>query len=58
MNRLSKLSRLISGGIALTTGTASGMGGAATLLFADEGAAVAMTDFEPAAIDIVVQKIR
>jgi len=58
MTRLSKLSRSISGRVALITGAASGMGRATAHLFADEGAAVAVTDLDPAAIDAVVQEIR
>ena len=44
MARLSKFSRSVEGKVAIVTGAASGMGRATARLFADEGAAVAITD--------------
>ena len=41
----------------LVTGAASGMGRATARLFADEGAKVAVTDLEAAAVDAVVKEI-
>jgi 3-oxoacyl-[acyl-carrier protein] reductase len=58
MTRLSRLSRSISGRVALITGAASGMGRATAHLFADEGAHVAVTDLDQAAVDRVVAEIR
>jgi len=58
MPRLSQLSRSISGRVALVTGAASGMGRATAHLFADEGARVAVTDLDSAAIERVVDEIR
>jgi 3-oxoacyl-[acyl-carrier protein] reductase len=55
--RLSKLSRSIKGKIALVTGAASGMGRATAMLFADEGARVAVTDLQKDAVDDVVSQI-
>ena len=46
MARLTRLSRSIAGRTALLTGAASGMGRATALLFADEGAAVAVSDVD------------
>lgn len=57
MARLSKLSRSIKGKIALVTGAASGMGRATAMLFADEGARVAVTDLQKDAVDDVVSQI-
>jgi 3-oxoacyl-[acyl-carrier protein] reductase len=57
MKRLSRLSRSISGRVALITGAASGMGRATAHLFADEGAAVAVTDLDQEAVDRVVDEI-
>lgn len=57
MARLSKLSRSIEGEVALITGAASGMGRATARLFADEGAKVAATDIDEAALAEVVREI-
>ena len=57
MTRLSRLSRSVSGRVALITGAASGMGRATAHLFADEGAAVAVTDLTQEGIDRVVDEI-
>jgi 3-oxoacyl-[acyl-carrier protein] reductase len=46
MARLTRLSRSIAGRTALLTGAASGMGRATAQLFADEGAAVAVSDVD------------
>lgn len=46
MPRLSKLSRSIEGKVAIVTGAAGGMGRATAILFADEGAHVAVTDLD------------
>jgi 3-oxoacyl-[acyl-carrier protein] reductase len=48
------LSRSIAGRTAIITGAASGMGRATALLFASEGANVAVTDLDQAACDAVV----
>ncbi len=58
MPRLSKLSRSVAGRVVLVTGAASGMGRATAHLFADEGARVAVTDLEEAAVGRVVDEIR
>lgn len=58
MKRLSLLSRSIAGRVALVTGAASGMGRATAELFADEGAKVAVTDLDPAAVERVVVGIQ
>ena len=58
MTRLSKLSRSIAGKVAIVTGAASGMGRATAQLFADEGARVAVTDLEQAAVQAVVDEIQ
>lgn len=57
MRRNSKLDRSIRGRVALVTGAASGMGRATALLFADEGAHVAVTDLDPAKVQAVVDEI-
>jgi len=57
MPRLSKLSRSIKGKVAIVTGAASGMGRATAILFADEGAHVAVTDLDIDKIQIVVDEI-
>ena len=58
MARISKLSRSIEGKVALVTGAASGMGRATAHLFADEGAKVAVSDLDAAAVEAVVSDIR
>jgi 3-oxoacyl-[acyl-carrier protein] reductase len=58
MARLSRLSRSISGKVALVTGAASGMGRATAFLFADEGARVAVTDVQAEGVDAVVKEIQ
>jgi 3-oxoacyl-[acyl-carrier protein] reductase len=55
--RLTKLSRSISGKVALVTGAASGMGRATAHLFADEGAKVAVADVNGKGIERVVGDI-
>ena len=57
MTRISKLSRSISGEVALITGAASGMGRATAELFADEGAKVAVTDVNEDGVEEVVAGI-
>jgi 3-oxoacyl-[acyl-carrier protein] reductase len=58
MTKLSQLSRSIRGKVALVTGAASGMGRATAHLFADEGAAVAVSDIQPEGVESVVAEIR
>lgn len=58
MARISKLSRSIKDKVALVTGAASGMGRATAHLFADEGAKVAVSDLDAAAVEAVVSDIR
>lgn len=57
MSGLSGLSRSIEGNVVLITGAASGMGRAEALVFADEGARVAVTDLDDTAVDEVVAEI-
>ena len=57
MPRLSKLSRSIEGKVAIVTGAASGMGRATAILFADEGAHVAVTDLDLDKVQVVVDEI-
>jgi 3-oxoacyl-[acyl-carrier protein] reductase len=57
MPRLSQLSRSIEGKVAVVTGAASGMGRATAHLFADEGAAVAVLDRSPDALQAVADDI-
>ena len=52
------LSRSIAGRTAIVTGAASGMGRATAILFASEGANVAVTDLDQTACDAVVAEIR
>lgn len=52
------LSRSIAGRTAIITGAASGMGRATAILFASEGAKVAVTDLNQASCDAVVAEIR
>ena len=58
MNRLSKLSRSISGSIVIVTGAASGMGRATAHLFADEGARLALFDINADALAAVAGECR
>lgn len=57
MARLSKLSRSVTGRVALITGAASGMGNATAKLFADEGAHVALVDRDAAGLAAVEKDI-
>ena len=54
---LSKLSRSISGSVAVVTGAASGMGRATAHLFGDEGARVALLDVNNAALEKVHEEM-
>jgi 3-oxoacyl-[acyl-carrier protein] reductase len=51
------LSRSIAGRVAIVTGAASGMGRATAILFASEGAKVAVTDLDIATCEFVVAEI-
>jgi len=57
MEQCPPLSRSIAGRVAIVTGAASGMGRATAILFASEGAKVAVTDLDQAACDAVVAEI-
>jgi 3-oxoacyl-[acyl-carrier protein] reductase len=57
MPRLTQLSRSIAGKVAVVTGAASGMGRATALLFADEGASVAVLDRDEAGAQGVADEI-
>jgi len=57
MPRLTQLSRSIAGKVAVVTGAASGMGRATALLFADEGASVAVLDRDEAGAQAVADEI-
>lgn len=57
MTRLTRLSRSISGSVAIVTGAASGMGRATAHLFADEGARVAIIDIDSSALEAVAKEI-
>lgn len=54
---LSKLSRSISGEVAIVTGAASGMGRATAHLFGDEGARVALIDINEEPLQAVVKEM-
>ena len=54
---LSKLSRSISGSVAVVTGAASGMGRATAHLFGDEGARVALLDVNNVALEKVHEEM-
>lgn len=58
MARLSKLSRSITGSVAIITGAASGMGRATAHLFADEGARLAIIDINTAALESVAEEVK
>jgi 3-oxoacyl-[acyl-carrier protein] reductase len=57
MARLSRLDRSIAGQVAIVTGAASGMGRATARLFADEGAKVALCDFNGEGVRQVCDEI-
>ena len=57
MTRLSQLSRSIEGKVAVVTGAGSGMGRATAMLFADEGARLAVLDRDADALAAVVREI-
>lgn len=57
MTRLTTRSRSVEGKVVLITGAASGMGRATALLFADEGARVAVTDLGADRVAAVVDEI-
>ena len=58
MARLSRLSRSVSGKVALITGAASGIGSATAKLFADEGAKLALLDINAEALEKLAGEIR
>ena len=57
MERLTALSRSISGHVAIVTGAASGMGRATAQLFADEGARVVVADLGADRVGAAVEEI-
>ena len=57
MTRLTSLSRSVEGSRVLVTGAASGMGRATAMLFADEGAQVAVVDLAAERVMAVVDEI-
>ena len=57
-DRIPTLSRSIKGRVAVITGAASGMGRATALLFASEGAEVALTDINESGLATVVDEVR
>jgi len=57
MPRLTTGNRSVAGRTVLVTGAASGMGRATAQLFADEGAAVAVTDLDGGDVQLVVDEI-
>lgn len=58
MDRCPPLSRSIAGRVAIITGAASGMGRATAMLFAAEGARVAVCDLNQSGCDTVVAEIK
>jgi 3-oxoacyl-[acyl-carrier protein] reductase len=58
MSPVPHLSRSVAGKIVLVTGAASGMGRATALVFAREGARVAVTDVDGEAAEAVAEEIR
>lgn len=57
MERLTELSRSVAAKVVPVTGAASGMGRATALLFADEGAHVAVNDLEADRVQAIIDDI-